>query len=115
MQFSSKEPYNDDPKPYVVKGENNTWRVSGEDARFILERPHVYSPRFSVTADPRPTLNRAQTNPTNHTLLAFRAGVEADPGNDWCRTFLATLPEWDHGTVGHARRVITRLAALDPS
>lgn len=43
-----------DPKPFVVTGENNTWRESREDAQFILDRPEVYSPRFKVTYEPRP-------------------------------------------------------------
>lgn len=48
-----------DPKPYIVTGENNSWRVGEEDARFILDRPEVYAPRFSVRFEPRSELESA--------------------------------------------------------
>lgn len=42
-----------DPQPYVVKGENNTWRVSESEAAFMLNHPSVYADRFTVTFAPR--------------------------------------------------------------
>lgn len=53
-----------------------------------------------------------QHNAASPILVAFRAGIEADPENDWITTYLSTLPDWTHGEVGHARKVLTRLAAL---
>lgn len=53
-----------------------------------------------------------QHNPTSPILESLRAGLEADPSADWFHTFLNTLPEWQEGSVGHARRVLTRLITL---
>lgn len=96
--FSSRPPFNDDPRPYVM-------HIDGYPSkRYARHHPNVdeYAPR--------PEFDRPQSNPTNPILAELREGVSADASNDWVATYLATLPDWEEGEVGHARRVLTRLA-----
>lgn len=119
-QYSSREPFNDDPKPYTVSGENNSWRASETDARFMIDRPEAYTPRFSVKNNPRPEFERPQTNPTNPILAEFRSTRANYIDKRLCITHYLEyvthndIHEW-RGMVAekdHARRVLTRLANL---
>ncbi|GAA1148772.1 hypothetical protein GCM10009651_36620 [Microbacterium natoriense] len=56
-----------------------------------------------------------QTNPSNQILLELRSGLrnnEGLPMSYWVGVYMSTLPEMDYGDVGHARKVLSRLASL---
>ncbi|WP_404474783.1 hypothetical protein [Microbacterium aerolatum] len=122
VMFSSRPPFNDDPKP---------WRCTSCSDRFVREQ---VSPTSHVTKhQPRTKFDRPQHNPTNLILAEFRsieaegvwkdvprwasAGawvdmIDEDPsmsrGEDW--GLLAGLPHY--AEIDHARRVLERLARL---
>ncbi len=105
--YSSRPPFNDDPFPYLWPQEKLIW-TSGPLRSMFSEGDGI-----NLIHDPRPEFDRPQHNRTNSILESLRAGIAADPSNNWFRTFLVTLPNWDHGEVGHARRVLTRLVSLE--
>lgn len=127
--FSSKEPFNDDPKPWVVAltpdyGTNGSWREwrgRAEDWDDALVRAEADNPRWSGHTCgrlPRPEFARPQHNPTNPILAeirsayAGRAGrVPADVEIHLLPCHLAT-PGVTEAHVAHARRVLGRLAAF---
>ena len=100
--FASKTPrdLNRDPEPYydIDRRLRYADAPAGTDYYFRYE--------------PRPEFDHVQHNEPNEILVSFRAGVEADPAHDWITTYLVTLPDWTHGEVAHARKVLTRLARL---
>lgn len=68
MQFSSKPPFNDDPKPYVTYADerktdvrNAEWGIQSDGAT-----------EYVRVLDPRPEYDRPQHNPTNPILTEFR-------------------------------------------
>lgn len=89
-----------DPKPWVNYGEDGIPNAYGRHPR--------YSDCSALCRyEPRPKFDNH-----NPILVEFRKGVTVDPERDWTEIFLSTLPEWDSGEVGHARRVLSKLAAL---
>lgn len=86
-----------DPHPYI----------NGYGSRFDREALYLGGLRLTNHYAPRPEFDNH-----NPILAEFRKGVTVDPERDWTEIFLSTLPEWDSGEVGHARRVLSKLAAL---
>lgn len=131
-QFSSRPPFNTDPAPYVVTLTKRTPftnpMTTGSVDEFLREDERVH--------DPRPQYERPQHNPTNPILARFRKWVEdetlADPS--WATEWVAAMDDPDRvsdaadvldelyeapyrrkqreAEAQHARRVISRLAAL---
>lgn len=90
--YSSREPFNDDPEPY-----RNTLRGGRQAVRYGLGLE-----RF----EPRPEYDRPQNNPTNPILVARRN----NPGEN---IYYRDLERWPtEAEKDHARKVLTRLAAL---
>lgn len=107
-QFSSRPPFNDDPLPWTdPRGENRHGPYAGWSSEYA----------------PRPEFARPQHNPTNPILADFREMggdaqmwldvIQSDDGD----AFLAETPkEFGRVTadgIGHAIRVLTRLANLE--
>lgn len=58
------------------------------------------------------------TSKTNPILAEMRNGLgnsEGLPLSYWVGVYQSTLPVMDYGEVGHARKVLTRLARLEAS
>lgn len=109
--YSSREPFNDDPEPLHLPDSDMRW--SAEDLRGMGVWNYKY--------DPRP-----QNNPTNPILKDIRKN--RPEGVSWAKmlkhynwvTFAAAhyiTEDWvriiDEGQIEHARKVLTRLAALE--
>lgn len=131
MMFASKTPsdHNQDPEPYVVtyNGENAR-RVTAAYAS-MLDTPfeNNYDERVEMSSHPRPEFDLAQHNEPNPVLTAFRQ-IDAGRGEyaDWVRDFderpefwtrghngtPSRFPQYTPAQVAHARRVLSRLAAL---
>lgn len=100
--YSSREPFNDDPQPYVTYADDRRtevrskeWDIQSDGA---VEYVRVY--------EPRPEHDRPQHNPTNPILVARRN----NPGEN---IYYRDLERWPtEAEKDHARKVLTRLAAL---
>ncbi|QDK01374.1 hypothetical protein SEA_WATERT_105 [Microbacterium phage WaterT] len=106
--FSSREPFNDDPEPYV-----DQWNID----RSTDGDPAGYDFDVEFQHDPRPEYNRPQHNPTNPVLLKLRS-IPGDWKAIWVEGFLNAdaeaynWPNWTSMEIQHAYRVLTRLANL---
>lgn len=124
VMFSSRPPFNDDPKPIHVDG-----RGVGPSLRFSEEDAPWAQPWMEVAMHrPRPEFDRPQHNPTNPILAAHREGLGDAWGLAQCvgiQINLGGLPEWkdenaalhllttaSRGQLRHARKVLERLARL---
>lgn len=95
-QFSSREPFNDDPFPFL----------SGVGNRHATNlNPALW------TCAPRPEFDRPQTNPTNRMLTCARRAWEDGHLDAFCEGFLEQR-NTEHPEIDHAQRVLTRLANL---
>lgn len=86
-QFSSREPFNDDPEPWVC--------TAPDFERY--EDEGDYEGRHAVMFDPRPEYNRPQTNPTNPILTEFRRLVDTTGNGLYVTAWLLAgdlIEEW---------------------
>lgn len=107
-QFSSREPFNDDPKPWTdtSTGERTSQRTGYMATGWAYE--------------PRPEYNRPQNNPTNPILVEFRRSEPWDIAIDAALElgWIDFKPIPNTATPAqrdHARKVLTRLANLSGS
>ena len=110
--FSSRPPFNDDPKPWKCPGADDQHRLSSRD--------RLECDEFR----PRPEFDRPQHNPTNLILSTFRKDLIEAGGEEsiatlapsWVRALVAGKSAFTLGqgkrAVEHAHRVLTRLANL---
>lgn len=121
--FSSREPFNDDPEPYLM------WLRDGfkdhpikrfpslDDARAELEQ-YGGSPRGGeIQFDFRPEYDRPQHNPTNPILTEFRKLHEATGNSLWSDAYLSWSDlieeEWTtEDEYFHAFKVLGKIVAL---
>lgn len=105
--FSSREPFNDDPEPWVC--------TAPDFERYANEWD--YEGRHAVVHEPRPEYDRPQHNPTNPVLLKLRS-IPEDWKAIWVEGFLNAdaeaynWPNWTSMEIQHAYRVLVRLANL---
>lgn len=103
MLFSSREPFNDDPLPYVTYADERRTHVRSKEwdmqSDGAVEYVRVY--------DPRPEYEHLQRNPTNPILVARRR----NPGEN---IYYKDLEYWpSDAEIEHARKVLTRLSNLN--
>lgn len=101
-QFSSKPPFNDDPKPYVTYADerktdvrNAEWDIQSDGAT-----------EYVRVLDPRPEYDRPQHNPTNPILVARRE----NPGYNIYYKDLERWPTFEE--IYHAQRVLSKWKAV---
>lgn len=105
-QLCSREPFNDDPRPYVLKYGIAPLRVD-EAATLGFFDNYIH--------DPRPEYDRPQTNPTNTLLVYLRTFLAERSGNDFTQEVRSLLEALDNVTgsspveIEHTRTVLTRL------
>jgi len=96
--FSSREPFNDDPEPWLYELSNiGPARKSSSDIHTWFR--------------PRPKFDRPQNNPTNRALLAYRRGPQ-DPYEFLFELESRWATQFTHSERDHARDVVDRLIAL---
>lgn len=123
MIFSSKTPrdLNQDPLPFVWSGHDPAARKQDR-----CRTKHYASPDY--LHDPRPEFDHVQHNAPNPILLAFRAlgekhGMAPDEVRNLAGNWVKRATYYEHhanipsraaskAQRDHARRVLTRLAAL---
>lgn len=101
--FSSREPFNDDPEPFV-SGLGNRHATNFNPALWHH--------------DPRPEFDRPQVNPTNSILVAFRESLPydytaAEYSEIISDAFVSAVRGWSTAEVDHAHRVLNRLAVFE--
>lgn len=124
MMFASKTPrdLNSDPTPYVIKGENNTWRETVSQGEFFIANADVYAPRITARFDPRPEFDHVQHNEPNPILVEFRrvhnlphltAAGAPWLARHWILNWHIHREGHDDASdaqIEHAHRVLTRIA-----
>lgn len=106
-QYSSREPFNDDPKPYVTYVDDRRTEVRSKEWDIQSDGGTEYV----RVHDPRPEFDRPQTNPTNRMLTRARRAYEDGYLDAFCEGFLEQR-NTEHPEIDHAQRVLTRLANL---
>ncbi|WP_315637305.1 MULTISPECIES: hypothetical protein [Microbacterium] len=101
--FSSREPFNEDPLPWVHPVQN--WRAPEQMINWLDRRART---DFDVP----------QHNPTNPILVAFRESLPCDyTAAEFSEIisdgYLAELRGWSTAEVDQALRVLNRLAVLE--
>lgn len=103
--YSSREPFNDDPFP----------RVTVHTGARHRDHLPTLDDDTECRYDPRPEYNRPQNNPTNAILAEFRGGDNYRRKITYYLEYLAgDVYDWRglDSEKEHARKVLTRLAAL---
>lgn len=124
--YSSREPFNDDPYPNVWAGHSERNQMRTDTDMFRKGAPSYLGYEGNYVVRPRPEYNRPQNNPTNPILTCFREYAEGRVG--WLAAHWTSTDEmWSEMVLkdekldehmgsseqeGHARKVLTRLAAL---
>lgn len=109
-QYSSREPFNDDPTPILHPSGRRTptWSFYSE---FEPGESGPFGRISKAAYDARPEFDRPQTNPTNRMLTwARRAQADGDL-EAFCEGFLE-YRNTEHPEIDHAQRVLARLANL---
>lgn len=114
--YSSREPFNVDPKPYVTYADDRRTDVRSKDWDIQSDGAVEYARAY----EPRPEYDRPQNNPTNPILTEFRRSAPWDIAKAaaievrWLSGMrTAPVPATaTYAQVNHARKVLTRLAAL---
>lgn len=114
--FSSRPPFNDDPKPWLHTHGGENCRDTGGRFSFNNGIGNEHAPRAEF--------DRPKNNPTSPILVAFREysdkhGMDADDRRNLARAWLQA-PRYYEGRLvagrvlkaprDHARRVLSRLA-----
>lgn len=120
--YSSREPFNDDPEPYVTYADDRRTDVRSKD----WDMQSDGAVEYVRVHDPRPEYDRPQNNPTNPILTDIRKN--RPEGLSWAKmlkhynwvTFAAAhyiTEDWeritDEDQIDHTRKVLTRLATLE--
>lgn len=113
VMFSSRPPFNDDPKPYVTYADDRRTDVRSKEWDIQSDGATEYVRVF----DPRPELDRPRYNPTNPILTKFREIPEGSR-EPWRTGFLNAAKHqrfaaWSGDEVEHAVRVLSRVGASD--
>lgn len=106
--YSSREPFNDDPEPYVTYADDRRTDVRSKD----WDMQSDGAVEYVRVHDPRPEYNRPQNNPTNRILIAARRAKSDGHLADFCKGFLSER-NTEHAEIDHAQRILIRLAALE--
>lgn len=107
--FSSREPFNDDPEPWVNENDERT------DRNPQLVGHGAFMPVMAHS--PRPEYDRPQHNPTNPILTEFRKLHEATGNDLWTDAYLSWSDlieeEWTtEDEYFHAFKVLGKIVAL---
>lgn len=108
-QYSSREPFNDDPMPFKNLHGSRYAEASA---------PGGFCIQCVTEHDPRPWYDRPQTNPTNPILTEFRSALADYINKALCLTHYieyvtyGDVYGWSHQERFHAQKVLTRLANL---
>lgn len=109
--YSSREPFNDDPEPYVTYADDRRTDVRSKD----WDMQSDGAVEYVRVHDPRPEYNRPQNNPTNPILVELRRSDDYTcKVSDYLEYLSGDVYDWRglDSEKDHARKVLTRLAAF---